>query len=96
MKAAIIPENMLRWRLRVLMAEKNISNKELSERSGLHPVHISKLKNVDELKQVAGVTLNRLCDGLNLAYRSRGDETLITPGDLFDYSFDIPEDKDNV
>ncbi|NJR19887.1 MAG: helix-turn-helix domain-containing protein [Calothrix sp. CSU_2_0] len=35
---------MIRWRLRMLMAEKKISNKELAELAELHPTSISKLK----------------------------------------------------
>ncbi len=81
-------QNMIRWRLRMLMAEKNISNKELSELSGIHRTSISKLKNTDELEQITGRVLNRLCNGLTRAYQARGDNKVITPGDLFEYTFD--------
>lgn len=79
---------MIRWRLRVLMAEKNISNKELSERSGIHRTSISKLKNIDEIEQISGRVLNNLCHAMTLAYRVRGDDRIITPNDLFDYTYD--------
>lgn len=72
----------------MLMAEKNISNKELSELSGVHRTSISKLKNADELEQITGRVLNRLCNGLTRAYQARGDDKVITPGDLFEYAFD--------
>lgn len=72
----------------MLMAEKNISNKELSELSGIHRTSISKLKNADELEQITGRVLNRLCNGLTRAYQARGDNKVITPGDLFAYTFD--------
>jgi len=81
-------QNMIRWRLRMLMAEKNISNKELSELSGIHRTSISKHKNADELEQITGRVLNRLCNGLTRAYQARGDNKVITPGDLFEYTFD--------
>ena len=81
-------QDMIRWRLRMLMAEKNISNKELSALSGIHPTSISRLKNADELEQISGRVLNRLCNGLTRAYQTRGDKKVITPGDLFEYSFD--------
>jgi len=70
------------------MAEKNISNKELSERSGIHRTSISKLKNIDEIEQISGRVLNNLCHGLTLAYRARGDSQIITPNDLFNYTYD--------
>jgi putative transcriptional regulator len=79
---------VIRWRLRVLMAEKNISNKELAERSGVHRVSISKLKQSDELKQITGDVLNKLCNGLTAAYRARGEDTIITPGHLIEYAPD--------
>lgn len=83
---------VIRWRLRVIMAEKNISNKELSERSGIHRVSISKLKKTDELTQITGNVLNKLCNGLTKAYRARGDETIVTPGLLIEYTPDLLED----
>ncbi len=79
---------MIRWRLRILMAEKKISNKELAALSDIHPTSISKLKNTDEIEQISGRVLNNLCNGLTKAYRSRGEDRIITPGDLFDYTFD--------
>jgi DNA-binding Xre family transcriptional regulator len=55
---------MIRWRLRVLMAERNINNKTLAELTGLHPTTISRLKNTDELKQITGEALDALCNAL--------------------------------
>ena len=70
------------------MAEKKISNKELAELSGVHPTSISKLKNADEIDQISGRVLNNLCNGLTKAYRTRGENRIITPADLFDYTYD--------
>jgi DNA-binding Xre family transcriptional regulator len=81
-------QTMLRWRLRMLMAEKKISNKELAEFSGVHPTSISKLKNADEIDQISGRVINNLCNGLTKAYHARGDRRIITPADLFDYNYD--------
>ena len=81
-------QKMIRWRLRILMAEKKISNKELAELSGIHLTSISKLKNADEIEQISGRVLNNLCNGLTKAYHAKGDERIITPGDLFDYTYD--------
>ncbi|MHC5819382.1 MAG: helix-turn-helix domain-containing protein [Nostoc sp.] len=88
-------QKMIRWRLRILMAEKKISNKELAELADIHATTISKLKNADEIEQISGRVLNGLCNGLTKAYRIKGDERIITPGDLFDYSFDGDSDPTN-
>lgn len=82
---------VIRWRLRVLMAEKKISNKELAERSGVHRVTISNLKQTDELKQITGDVLNKLCNGLTDAYRARGEDVVISPGHLIEYTPDTSE-----
>ncbi len=82
------PQNMIRWRLRMLMAEKKISNKEVAELSDVHATSISKLKNIDEIEQISGRVLNNLCNGLTRAYQRRGENRIITPADLFDYTYD--------
>ncbi len=89
MLVALQPRHMIRWRLRVLMAEKNISNKELAEISGLHRVTISKLKGVDELGQINGETINSVLNGLNRIYQQRGESKLLTPSDLMEYIPDL-------
>ncbi len=71
---------MIRWRLRVIMAEKNINNKTLAEMTGLNPVTISRLKNTDELKQISGHVLNQLCSVLEC-----------TPNDLIQFTPDFEE-----
>ena len=85
-------QKMIRWRLRILMAEKKITNKELAQLSGIHPTSISKLKNADEIEQISGRVLNSLCNGLTKAYQAKGDNRIIMPGDLFDYTFDSDGD----
>lgn len=78
---------MLTWKLRVLMAEKGISGKELAKWSGLSEISVSRLRSTDTIKQIAAKTLNGLCTGLTLAYRARGEKKIITPGDLFEFEF---------
>lgn len=68
---------MIRWRLRVLMAERNINNKTLAQLTGLHPTTISRLKNTDELKQITGEALDALCNVL-----------VCTPNDLIEFTPD--------
>lgn len=73
---------MIRWRLRVLMAEKHINNKTLAKLSGIHPTTISRLKNTDEIKQINGDVLNALCVALNC-----------TPNDLLEFTPEPPPDN---
>ncbi|GJD17341.1 hypothetical protein RIVM261_022970 [Rivularia sp. IAM M-261] len=73
------------------MAEKKITNRELSELSGVHATSVSKLKNVDEIEQISGRVLNNLCNGLSRAYRKRGDNRIITHTDLLNYTYDGDE-----
>ncbi len=73
---------MIRWRLRVLMAEQHINNKTLAEISGIHPTTISRLKNTDEIKQINGDVLNALCVALNC-----------TPNDLLEFTPEPPPDQ---
>lgn len=84
---------VIRWRLRVLMAEKNITNKELAERSKVHRVTISNLKQTDSISQITGDVLNKLCNGLTEAYRVRGEDIIITPGHLLEF---VPDKLEGV
>lgn len=70
---------MILWKLRVKMAELHIGNKELAEASGVSPTTISRLKHTDELRQISGDVLSRLCFALNCS-----------PGDLLVY---IPDES---
>ena len=69
-----IDEMSIQWRLGVVMAEKKIRGKTLSERTGLSEKYISVLKNFDP-ERLSIDTLNRLCKGLECQ-----------PGDLLIYS----------
>ena len=65
---------MINWRLAVVMAERNISNKELALRTGMNPRSISRLKTRRHLTRIDQETLNLLCEALNCQ-----------PGDLMVY-----------
>lgn len=53
----------IQWRLKVMMAIRDVSNEELSQRTGLHPGTIAKLRNrIPQRIELA--TLERLCKGL--------------------------------
>ncbi len=68
---------MIRWRLRVVMAERCMSNEELAKRIKLHRVSVSNLKNAQEMPRISGKTLNSLCEALHC-----------TPADLIEYTPD--------
>ena len=54
----------IRWKLRSVMADRKISNKVLATAIGMNPVSISKLKNADELPEIGGEALAKLCDAI--------------------------------
>jgi putative transcriptional regulator len=70
---------VIRWKLAVLMAERNISNKELAVLIGMNPKSISRLKVRRRLTRIDESTLNSLCQALQCQ-----------PGDLMVYE----EDRD--
>jgi len=79
---AICKDTMpMKWRLPVLMADREIDYKELARVTGMHPGTISKLKNnlPDRLELV---TLMKLCKALKCQ-----------PGDLLVY---IPGEGDDL
>ncbi|MEG4332612.1 helix-turn-helix transcriptional regulator [Microcoleus sp. AT9_A2] len=71
---------MIRWKLAVVMADRNISNKELAARVGMHPTSVSKIKTRRRLTRIDETTLNALCKALNCQ-----------PGDLMVYEEDDPD-----
>ena len=71
---------MIRWKLAVVMAERNISNKELAALIGMHPTSVSKIKTRRRLTRIDETTLSALCRALNCQ-----------PGDLMVYEEDNPD-----
>ncbi|HEY9605750.1 MAG TPA: helix-turn-helix transcriptional regulator [Allocoleopsis sp.] len=68
---------MIHWRLAVVMAERNISNKELALLIGMNPKSVSRLKVRRRLTRIDEATLNSLCKVLKCQ-----------PGDLMVYEED--------
>ena len=58
----------------MVMADRNISNKELAARVGMHPTSVSKIKTRRRLTRIDETTLDALCKALNCQ-----------PGDLMVY-----------
>jgi putative transcriptional regulator len=71
---------VIRWKLAVVMADRNISNKELAALVGMHPTSVSKIKTRRRLTRIDESTLDALCKALNCQ-----------PGDLMVYEEDNPD-----
>ncbi|MEG4442858.1 helix-turn-helix transcriptional regulator [Microcoleus sp. AT9_B5] len=71
---------MIHWKLAVVMADRNISNKELAARVGMHPTSVSKIKTRRRLTRIDETTLDALCKALNCQ-----------PGDLMVYEEGNPD-----
>ncbi|MBV8886587.1 MAG: helix-turn-helix domain-containing protein [Chroococcidiopsidaceae cyanobacterium CP_BM_RX_35] len=46
------------------MADRKITNKALAEELGMNPVSISKLRTTDDMPEIGGEALAKLCDGI--------------------------------
>ncbi|MEM9264562.1 MAG: helix-turn-helix transcriptional regulator [Cyanobacteria bacterium P01_F01_bin.13] len=73
---------MIQWRLRHVMADRQMTNKTLADLMGVHATSISNMKRRDDMPRIDGATLNGLCNALNCG-----------PWDLIFYSTD--EDAGN-
>jgi putative transcriptional regulator len=71
---------VIRWKLAVVMADRNISNKELAVLVGMHPTSVSKIKTRRRLTRIDEATLSALCRALKCQ-----------PGDLMVYEEDEPD-----
>ncbi|MHC5763099.1 helix-turn-helix transcriptional regulator [Nostoc sp. UIC 10630] len=79
-----IEESMqIKWRLAVLMADREIDYKKLAQMTGLHPVTVSKHKNIRVMpERLDRDTLEKYCKALNCQ-----------PGDLLTYVLDKSKDQ---
>ena len=74
---AICSDTMpMKWRLPVLMADREVDYKKLAEMTGMHPGTVSKLKN-NLPDRVDMVTLMKLCRALEC---QPGDLLVYIPG----------------
>ncbi|VEP18219.1 conserved hypothetical protein [Hyella patelloides LEGE 07179] len=71
----------IKWRLAVLMADREMDYKELAEKAGLHKVTVSKHKNMKTMpSRLDSETLEKYCKVLKCQ-----------PGDLMRYIPQVPE-----
>jgi len=75
----------IKWRLAVLIAERELDYKSLAALTGLHPVTVNKLKNTYEMPpRLDRVTLEKLCKALKCQ-----------PGDLLRYESHVEAEVSN-
>lgn len=68
---------MIEWRLRVVMAERDITPSQLADKTGINRVSVSRLKNAKRLPRMTESTLDKLCSVLVC---QPGDLMRWTPG----------------
>jgi putative transcriptional regulator len=62
------------------MADRKVTNKALAEVLGMNPVSISKLRTTDDMPEIGGEALAKLCDGI-----AQLSGIPCTPFDLIDF-----------
>jgi putative transcriptional regulator len=60
----VVATELVKWKLRAIMADRQITNAELAHKVGLHVNTISKWKNVNEMPRISGSELDELCAAL--------------------------------
>ncbi len=68
------------WKLRAVMADRKITNKALAEELGMNVVSISRLKQNDQLPEIGGEALAKLCQAI-----TKLSSTTCEPNDLIQY-----------
>jgi putative transcriptional regulator len=82
---------MLKWRLREVMARGKITNRELAQELGRHEGSISRMKNAEQMPRIDGIELNDLCNALTKLFHSRGAvNVVVTHKTLLEYFPDPP------
>lgn len=79
-----VTQTLIRWRLNEVMARYGVRAKELAEEMEVSPTAVSNLRK-STMPRLSEETLNKLCKALNALSQ---ETTLITPGDLLEYTPD--------
>ena len=77
--AVLMEPPMLRWKLREVMAQKNMTNRRLAELIGIHETNVSNMKRRDTMPRLDGEMFEAICKALNC-----------TPLDLLEY---LPDER---
>lgn len=84
MAQSSMAQTLIRWRLNEVMARHGIRAKELAGEMEVSPTTVSNLRK-RSMPRLTEETLNKLCQALN---KLSQEGTLITPGDLIEYTPD--------
>ncbi|NEP14233.1 MAG: helix-turn-helix transcriptional regulator [Symploca sp. SIO2C1] len=76
---------MIEWRLRVVMAERDVGVGELAEKIGINRVNASRLKTAKTMPRLTEQTLDALCKALDCQ-----------PGDLLRYAPSTKEELEQT
>ena len=60
----MVATELVKWKLRAIMADRQITNSDLAHKVGLHVNTISKWKNMNEMPKISGPELDELCTAL--------------------------------
>lgn len=58
---SIAATRMIRWTLRQVMSDRQMTNRRLGELVGLHETSVSNLKRRNDMPRIDGDLLNKLC-----------------------------------
>jgi len=78
-------KQMLRWKLREVMARAKITNRELATALNVHETSVSRMKTADTMPRIDGNTLDNLCNCLIKLYKEKGINEIVMPTDLFEF-----------
>ncbi|MCC0175817.1 helix-turn-helix transcriptional regulator [Waterburya agarophytonicola K14] len=79
-------KQMLRWKLREVMARAKITNRELAAELKVHETSVSRMKTADTMPRIDGDTLENLCNCLTKLYKEKGINEIVMPAALFEFT----------
>ncbi len=78
-----MPQTLIRWKLREVMARYNIKSVDLAKQLNISPNAVSSLRKAKTMPRLDGNALNNLCNALNRLAEDLDEE--ITPVTLLTY-----------
>jgi DNA-binding Xre family transcriptional regulator len=86
-----MPQTLIKWRLREVMARYNIKSVHLAKQLDISPNAVSSLRKAKTMPRLDGNALNNLCNALNRLAIDLDQE--ITPVTLLTYTRDPEPDQ---
>ena len=78
---------MIRWRLSEVMARYSVTGVQLADKLSVTKTSVSRMRRSKHMPQFTGQRLGQLCDALNDLIEESGQDAIITPADLLDYTY---------